>query len=189
MGRRYTVCAGRRPRRNGCGLPGGLVGSAAPDADRSPLRASLAGRRLLPVELPAPLRRASHVLDEQARRAALSSLHLRHPGLVVPLAARLRDPSPRAPRLRRHRARSPRARILFERLHDDVGDRAALRGSPRPDVLAGAALPRGLSRLAADRPPRLLVGDPPRPGHRVDAPLSLAPPRLVPLPPPSDPPA
>src|SRR5215510_7348954 len=59
---------------------------------------------LLPVELPSPIRLASDVLHEPRDGARLPHRYVDLAGFVVPLAAGLRDPAPRAPRVQRHGA-------------------------------------------------------------------------------------
>src|SRR5450432_3673852 len=82
--------------------------------------------RALPERVPAPLRRTQDVHHDPAHRAGDALLLLAHPGQLLSRSARLRDPPPRAPRLRRHGAGSARPGLLPERARDDVEDEAPL---------------------------------------------------------------
>src|SRR5881409_2283116 len=126
--------------------------------DRRLLHRALDHLGFLPVILPPPLRLAPHVHHDAAHRADVPCARLPGAGLLVPLAARLRDPPPRAPRLQRHGAGPARPGLLRQRAHHDVDDRRALQRPPGGDVVTRAALPRQLSRLALARPRRLDLG-------------------------------
>src|SRR3989442_2635989 len=155
--------------------------------DRDLLHRALDHRGLLPVILPPPLRLAPHVHHDAAHRADVPPPHLPGAGLLVPLAARLRDPPPRAPRLQRHGAGPARPGLLRQRAQHDVDDRRALQRAPAGDVVPRAALPRQLSRLALARPRRLDLGGARRLGHDLRARLPLARDGVVAVPAPSRP--
>src|SRR3989442_12258306 len=142
--------------------------------DRPLLQCALDHLGLLPVLLPPPLRLAPHVHHDAADGADVPCSHLPGPGLFVPLAASLRDPPPRAPRLQRHGAGPARPGLLRQRAHHDVDDRPALQRAPGGDVVARAALPRQLPRVAVARPRRLDLGRARRLGHGLWGRLPLA---------------
>ena len=96
-------------------------------------------------------RYASHRMFTMAPRcrARVLTAHVRDAGLVVPLAARVRDAPPRAPRLQRHPARSALAdassRNVFSMMWRN-GE--ALHGALQAALDARAALPRRLPGVA-----------------------------------------
>ena len=111
-----------------------------------PARA-LVSLRLLPDVLPAPLRRAPHVHDEQGLGALLPPAHVRRAGRSLPEPARLRDPASRAPRVQRHAEGPALAAHLPERVHDDVADaRSATRRFATAAIEPEAALRRRHAR-------------------------------------------
>src|SRR5579872_2288840 len=93
-GRRPTLLANSREHPAG--------GQELHRGDRDLLRRALAGVGLLPELLSPPLRRARPVQDVEGLGALLPRAHLPRPGLELPLAARVRDPAPDAPRVQRH---------------------------------------------------------------------------------------
>src|SRR5438876_475480 len=156
--------------------------------DRPLLQCALDHLGLLPVLLPPPLRLAPHVHHDAADGADVSCPHLPGAGLFVSLAAGLRDPPPRAPRLQRHGAGPPRPGLLRQRAQHDVDDRHALQRAPDGDVVTRAPLPRQLPRVAVARPRRLDLGSARRLGHGLRARLPLARNGVVAVPAPPRPP-
>ena len=119
------------------------------------LRPALAAVGLLPDVLPAPVRRAQDVHDVQGVGAVLLPVHVRRQGRL-PVAARLRDPPPDAPRLQRHAAGPALADELHERRDDDAGDEEAATTpsrttarSPRRASPAGTRSGRRIDKLGA----------------------------------------
>src|SRR5262249_10507098 len=110
--------------------------------------------------LPASVRGASDVHRVSAGGARAPPPHLPRPGPVVPLAARVRDPPPRASRVLGYGAGSALARVLFQRADDDAPHQAPVRRLRLPPRGARAPLPGWIPRVATHRRPAsgLLVG-------------------------------
>src|SRR5437764_426093 len=151
-----------------------LDGRPPNHGDRPLLQCALDHLGLLPVLLPPPLRVAPHVHHDAADGADVPRPHLPGAGLFVSLAAGLRDPPPRAPRLQRHGAGPARPGLLRQRAQHDVDDRHALQRAPDGDVVTRAPLPRQLPRVAVARPRRLDLAGARRLGHGLRARLPLA---------------